>query len=242
MRIAVLSDIHGNIEAFDQVLADLDQQGTDRVVSLGDNVGYGPEPEAVIQRLRERGIVSVLGNHEYGLVFPGRRNWFNAKAKKALAITESLLSAESLELMAQMPRSIVEPDYYFVHGYPPQSVHTYLFTKEAEDLRGTFERFPAKIFFLGHTHMLELVTLEGGYCTRRDISAGTYHLDPDNRFMVNVGSVGQPRDHDPHAKYVIWDEAERTLTVRFVEYDVAKTAKGIIERGIPETYAERLSR
>lgn len=242
MRIAVISDIHGNIEAFDRVLADIDAHAVERIVSLGDNVGYGPDPEGVMGRIRERGIVSVLGNHEYALVYPNRRNWFNAKAREALAITENLLSDASKSLIATFPRKIEEPAYYFVHGYPPESVHTYLFVKEDEDVRAAFDRFPAGMFFVGHTHLLALVTSRRGVCSRRDIWKGAMKLDPGDRHMVNVGSVGQPRDHDPHAKYVIWDEASRTLDVRFVEYDVEKTARDIIARGIPETYAQRLTR
>lgn len=240
MRRAVISDIHANLEAFRQVLADIDNRNVDRIISLGDNVGYGPEPEAVIRLIREREIPSVLGNHEHGLISQARRNWFNFMAREALSITERLLSRESKDFIAAMPTKIVEPDYHFVHGFPPDSAHTYLFSRSREELLTVFNTLPAGIFFVGHTHLLELVSFDGHECDREKIWQGTVQLPSTNRYIVNVGSVGQPRDHDPHAKYVIWDDRSRTLEVRFVEYDVAKTAERIIELGIPETYATRL--
>lgn len=240
MRHAVISDIHANLEAFRQVLADIDTQNADRIISLGDNVGYGPDPEGVIELVREREIPSVLGNHEHGIINPARRNWFNFVAREALEITMSLLSQESKNHIATMPTKIVEPNYHFVHGFPPESAHTYLFAQDEIKLLTVFSMLPAEIFFIGHTHMLELITYDGRGCEREDIWQGTTELLPTNRYMVNVGSVGQPRDHDPHAKYVIWDDQARTLEVRFVEYDVAKTADKIIKLGIPETYATRL--
>lgn len=221
-------------------MADIDSAGIDEVVSLGDNVGYGPDPEGVIKLIREREIPSVMGNHEHGLTYKSRRNWFNFMARKALEITESMLSPESLEFIAALPMKIQEGGCHFVHGFPPKSAHTYLFAQDDEDLVEVFTTLPADMFFVGHTHMLELVAFYEGNCTRRGIGQGDVEIEPGRRYLVNAGSVGQPRDHDPHAKYVIWDDEARSLEVRFVEYDVKKTADKIIALGIPETYATRL--
>jgi predicted phosphodiesterase len=242
MRRAVISDIHGNLEAFREVLADIEAQAPDAVVSLGDNVGYGPDPEGVIELIREREIPSVLGNHEHGLINPNRRSWFNFMARKALKVTEDMLSSESLDYIASLPMKIVEDGRHFVHGFPPDSAHTYLFAQDEYELIKVFRTLPSEMFFVGHTHLLELVEFYGGTCDRFEIWEGAREIEAGRRAMVNAGSVGQPRDHDPHAKYVIWDDETRTLEVRFVEYDVMKTADKIVELGIPETYATRLYR
>lgn len=240
MRRAVISDIHGNLEAFREVLKDIDARGVDAVISLGDNVGYGPDPEGVVELLREREIPSVMGNHEHGLVNPRRRNWFNFTARKALKVTEELLSRQSLEYMSSLPMKIEDRGCHFVHGFPPDSAHEYLFAQDDPELLRVFHTLDSGMFFVGHTHLLELVTFYAGTCSRKEIWRGRQIIESGRRCIVNAGSVGQPRDHDPHAKYVVWDDESRELEVAFVEYDVKKTADKITALGIPENYATRL--
>ncbi len=239
MRIAVLSDIHGNLEALREVLADLDRLDVDRTVSLGDNVGYGPEPEAVVRTLRERGIPSVMGNHEWALGRPENLGWFNPTAREALVRTESLVSEATLSCCRSLPASLTLEGCRFVHGLPPDDVLTYLFQADAAELERTLTAMEEETCFVGHTHELLLVEVgEGGLEAGRP-GEGLHELG-EGRRLVNAGSVGQPRDGDNRAKYVIWDPETRGLEVRFVAYDIHRTAEGIVAAGIPQVYADRL--
>ena len=240
-RIAVLSDVHGNLEALVSVLADLDAQGAGRILNLGDMVGYGPEPDACVRLLRERGVESVLGNHELGLVEAQARNWFNPQAKRALDRTRMLLSDESLMYFRTLPRTLEAAGALFVHGCPPGLVSKYLYELSTEELRETFGLYPQRVCFIGHTHELERISLfEGGRLERKALGKGLATLDPRARHLINAGAVGQPRDGNNKAKYLLWEPEAGTLDVRFVAYDIARTAAGIIEKGLPTVYADRL--
>jgi len=239
MRIAVLSDIHGNLEALKEVLADLDRRDVDKTVSLGDNVGYGPEPEAVVRTLRDRNIPSVMGNHEWALGRPENLGWFNPAARESLVRTEALMSEATLSCCRSLPASLTLEGCRFVHGLPPDDVLTYLFQADAVELERTLTAMEEETCFVGHTHGLLLVEVgEGGLETGR-LGEGLHELR-EGRRLINAGSVGQPRDGDNRAKYVIWDPEARALEVRFVPYDIRRTAEGIVAAGIPQVYADRL--
>lgn len=240
MRLAIVSDIHGNLEAFKKVLSDLDGQGVDWIVSLGDNVGYGPEPEAVVNLLRERGIPSVMGNHEWALCRPENFDWFNPLAQRALFRTGELMSREVLSYCCSLPRSYTWKGCRFVHGFPPEDLVTYLFQVDHETMQQALLGMAEETCFVGHTHELALVSLEAGHVEFRALGPGVVSLEDQGPRLINAGSVGQPRDGDSRAKYVIWDPQARTLEVRFVAYDVQKTAEGIAAAGIPQVYADRL--
>lgn len=246
-RIAVLSDVHGNLEALREVLRDLDAQGAEAVVNLGDMVGYGPEPEACVRLLRERGALSVLGNHELGLVEAAARGWFNPQARKALDRTRALLSAESLEYFQTLPRALEHRGALCVHGCPPALVTKYLYELDDSGLREAFGLYTNPLCFVGHTHELGCISLlpgQGrGKIARKALGKGPLVLNPLARHLVNAGAVGQPRDGDNRAKYILWEpepDGPGRLDVRFVPYDIAKTAAGIIEKGLPTVYADRL--
>jgi predicted phosphodiesterase len=239
MKLAIISDIHGNLAALREVLADIDRSRIDAVVCLGDNVGYGPEPEEVVTLLRQRQVPTVMGNHELGIVDPAYFHWFNATARQSLVITRRLLSPDTLHYIKQLPASLVIHGCLCVHGCPPNSSTTYLFEVSDADLRSLLQDTVQPLCFVGHTHELVIVILDDQDVTRAPLPPLTT-LKPGARALVNVGSVGQPRDGNNNAKYVIWDDSRRTLEVRFIPYNIAATAKKIIQRGFPEFYARRL--
>jgi diadenosine tetraphosphatase ApaH/serine/threonine PP2A family protein phosphatase len=244
--IAVISDVHGNLEALRAVLADADGAGFSRMVNLGDMVGYGPEPDACVKLLRERAVESVLGNHEHGLVEAQARGWFNPQARRALDRTRTLLSDEALMYFRTLPRTIEVCGALFVHGCPPGLVSRYLYELDEDDLRETFGLYANRLCFAGHTHELERISLgaDGRRVERDPLRKGRCRLDPAARHIINAGSVGQPRDGDNKAKYILWTPGENgdpgEIEVRFVPYDIAKTAAAIIEKGLPSVYADRL--
>lgn len=240
MRIAIISDIHGNLEAFKEVLADIDRSRVDGLVCLGDNIGYGPDPEQVIDLVRERDIPSVMGNHELAIVEPMYLTWMNPTARISLVMTRELLSTDSIEYIHTLPPAMTYHGSLCVHGCPPDSVVTYLFQLSLAQLEEAFRAMEEKICFLGHTHSLVIISFDGSELVRAPLGNGVVSLHKDHQYIINVGSVGQPRDGNNNAKYVIWDMDSHSIDVRFVPYDIAATASKIIELGFPEFNARRL--
>ena len=240
MLLALLADIHGNLEALTAVLDDLDARRPGITASLGDNIGYGPDPEAVLKALAARGIPSVRGNHEWAAVDPARRRGLNDQAREALTRTCELLSPAALARIANYPASMTVAGCRLVHGLPPNDTTSYLFEAGETTLRRAFLRTPERVSFVGHTHMLEGASLRGREVDRFELSVGDNPLEASARHIVNVGSVGQPRDGDNRAKYGLYDTETDMLVIRAVAYDFEATARKIIERGLPERYARRL--
>lgn len=240
MRVAVLSDIHGNLEALREVLADLDRSRAGPVLCLGDNIGYGPEPEAVARLIQARNIPCVMGNHELALVDRKVLEALNPIARESLLLTRKLLSKESIGFLCGLRPYMVFDDCLCVHGCPPDSVTTYLFQVPDENLRRLLLDIQQEMSFVGHTHELELVDFDGEEVRRTSLLEGVFHVEKGHRLIVNVGSVGQPRDGNNNAKYVVWDTLSRTIEVKFVPYDISVTAGRILELGFPEYNARRL--
>ena len=239
-KMAILSDIHGNLNAFEEVLKDIDALGVSKIFSLGDNIGYGPEPEAVIQRLQARDIPSVLGNHELAVTDASELDWFNPVARESLLKTVEMLSAASIERIHQFPYCRVEGDYRFVHGFPPDSPVIYQFQASDDDLVKTFSELQEHIFFTGHTHYPEINEYNAGAIEKYKFSRQTLPLKTEARYIINAGSVGQPRDGNNNAKYILFDTAALTVELRYIPYDIESTVQKILDAGLPEAHALRL--
>ena len=241
MRLAIVADIHGNYRALQAVLADIAPLGVDRIISLGDNIGYGPEPEEVVQALLAHQVVSVMGNHELGLVSQGYFNRLHAVARDSLVLTRNLLSSGSLAWLARLPAEFVCCGARFVHGCPPQSITVYLLNPTDNRLRRLFASYPEVICFVGHTHDFGFFEQDGPGLNRRELAVERLPLDPHRRYILQSGSVGQPRDSlNWHAKYMLWDRQARTIEVRAVAYDVQASIRLLGERHFPAVNARRL--
>jgi len=240
MRLAILSDIHANDDALFKVLADIDRSEVTHIFCLGDIIGYGPEPEKSISLIRRRNIPTLTGNHELAVLEPEYMEWFNPDAVVSIEKTITLLSDESKRYIGGLKPFMVEFNCRFVHGFPPDSSLTYLTFVSESELKHTFADMKENICFLGHTHTLEIVSYNGSSVKRSPLHRGITHLRTDNQYIINVGSVGQPRDGNNAAKYVIWDTATHTVEVRFVPYNIQKVADKILEIGLPEVHARRL--
>jgi len=240
MRIAIVSDIHSNLAAFEEVLADIDRVKADRIVSLGDNIGYGPDPEEVLQLVRQRNILSIMGNHELGLVDPSFLSWFNYSARRSLEINSELLSPLSLTSLRTLEATLILHGCLFVHGVPPDSTTRYLFEVSERELLQIFRGVDQELAFVGHTHALQLIACDGRRLRHARLREGPITLEAGWKYLINAGSVGQPRDGDHHAKYLIWDRDARLLEVRFVPYDIARTVHRIRALGLPTINADRL--
>ena len=239
-RKAILSDIHSNFVALEAVLADLARSGgVDQILCLGDIVGYGPQPEECVNRLRELGADSVMGNHEQGLININYSQRFNQPARDALRFTRAALSEDNYNWLVSRPKSVVIEGVRFVHGLPPSDVATYLWKYEGR-MEDVFRLFSERICVVGHTHDLALYQLDGDLVEKRAFPQGVSNLSGESRFLINIGSVGQPRDGDNHAKYVLWNCETMDFEVRFVSYDIDKTAELIRSVGLHCAFADRL--
>jgi predicted phosphodiesterase len=240
MRLAIISDIHGNLEAFKEVLADIGRCGVDEIFCLGDNIGYGPEPEEVVLKILEHNIPCIMGNHELVVAEPEFLDLMNPTARESALLTNRLLSRKTEDYLRTLKPTAIFHDSLCVHGCPPDSVVTYLFQLTAEEFHERFVAMKEKICFAGHTHDLELIAFDGKNVTHAPLPQGVTKLRKKHKYIVNVGSVGQPRDGNNNAKYIIWDNKARRIEVRFVPYDIAATADKILALGFPEYNARRL--
>lgn len=240
MKIAIISDIHGNLEAFQEVLADIDRSGVDDLISLGDNIGYGPDPEQVVHLIRDRNIPSVIGNHELAIINHDFFDWFNPTARLSLEKTIGFLSENSIQFIRTLNYTMLSYGCRFVHGFPPDSAIIYLFQVAEDTLYRTFRQMKERICFIGHTHELQMIAFDGQGLSYRPLHEGAIRLENDHRYIINIGSVGQPRDGNNNAKYVIWDTSNDELHVRFIPYDIKTVADKILSAGLPDVHAMRL--
>jgi diadenosine tetraphosphatase ApaH/serine/threonine PP2A family protein phosphatase len=240
MKIAILADIHGNLEALQAVLSHCEGKGVEEWVCPGDMIGYGPDPDGVLDLLRKRNMKCVLGNHEAPMIDPKYRKWLNFQALENNDATQALLSKQNQQFIRSLPYSLVLEDCYFVHGFPLNSVVTYLHKVSSHRIVQLLKNGEQNIYFVGHTHKLFSVRLEDGEVDVTQFRCEKVQLVPDEKYIISCGSVGQPRDGSPGAKYVIYDTSRRLLEIHSVPYDTEKTIAHIQKRGFPKVYGLRL--
>lgn len=240
MRVAVLSDIHGNFEALQAVDKELRSREIEHVICLGDNIGYGPDPDLVVDYVRTRGFSSIMGNHEFALDDERGRRWLNFQAAENNLATRELLSTENRNYCASLPYYLEFDKSHFVHGYPKENVFRYINRQPDSQLMTLFGKYPSRCFFVGHTHLLQMIVLRNGALSRNKLGCGKVTLQGESRYIFNCGSVGQPRDKDNSAKYLLWDTRLHEVEVRYVPYDYSITIEKIKRRGFPAIYGERL--
>jgi diadenosine tetraphosphatase ApaH/serine/threonine PP2A family protein phosphatase len=237
VRFAIFADIHGNLEALEAVLAECVSCEVQSYLCLGDIVGYGANPEDCVRRIRDLGALAVCGNHDHAVIGAQNLNYFNSHARDAVLWTVKHLSNNSRNWLKTL--SLVEnfPEFSLVHG-SLQSPEMFNYVQSIKDADYNFRQMDRSLLFLGHSHY-PLAFF--------DTAPMTYTLDPvipldrSVKTVVNVGSVGQPRDEDPRACFVIYDSQSNLVEFRRVEYDIESAAKKILDNGLPQTLALRLS-
>jgi len=248
MRYAILSDIHGNLEALTAVLASLATERIDRYLCLGDVVGYGADPVACLERLHGVDAVMVAGNHEWGCLGKLDEGWFNDAARIALGWTRARLGVGERERLRQLPLTTTDGPCTLVHGTLRQPEQFDYLMDSAEALE-TLKSCRTQFCLVGHTHVPCMIEYDRDthalvrMVTGRDALADVRYQDAPERvrYLANPGSVGQPRDGDRQASVALLDTATRTFSVRRVAYDVATAARKIREAGLPSFLAERLA-
>lgn len=237
MKIGILGDIHGNLEALTAALSALDADGVTRIACVGDVVGYGANPSECLALVRERVEATVAGNHDWGAVGKKPMDYFNHAAREALAWTAKRLTEKERLWLSSLPLTHECGEYQLVHAsfYEPIEF-TYIFS--ADEAVASFSRQTGPLAFFGHTHW-PCAFVDGE--SVRHLVQHVVPLDPPARLLVNAGSVGQPRDSDPRAAFAVLDLDKRRITFRRVDYDIAGAAGKILAAGLPASLAERLS-
>lgn len=240
MRWAILSDVHGNREAFQAVIEDLLKEKVERVAFLGDVVGYGADPNGCLALLRGLTDWVVAGNHDYGSVGLTDIEAFNPSARSAILWTRDQLLPESRNYLRGLLLMRQRGEITFVHATPNRPEDwNYIFTfLEAEE---AFQSLTGGLAFVGHSHRPFILAKEKDSEVRVTPHQEAV-LTPGIRYIINVGSVGQPRDGHPEAAYGLYDEGEKKYRLKRVDYDVAAAQKKIIQAGLPRFLAQRLSR
>lgn len=237
MRIAVLSDIHGNLEALEAVIDDVERVGADAIWSLGDVVGYGPNPGACVEIVHARAAVSLMGNHDAAVAGLTVLDDFNEFARWAVEWTAPRLPAWQIEYLAALPYVHRAAGLICVHASPvePERWH---YIHGAADLDEPFAAFAERVCFVGHSHRPGSYALGAGQPASRSVAA---EFRPGVRYLVNVGSVGQPRDRDPRASYALFEDATGHVEIRRVAYPVERTQQRMRAEGIPAFLVDRLA-
>lgn len=243
MRYLILSDIHGNRHALDRVLEDAPLDEHDMVLVLGDLVGYGASPNEVVAAIRglEKPLVVIRGNHDKVAVGIDDGFGFNPVARKAADWTANVLEPDNAEFLAAMPMGPVEagPGIVICHG-SPRDEDEYLFS--ALSAMQILEELEAGLTLFGHTHLPVVYSWDGEDPRMASLEASALlELEPDRRYLVNPGSVGQPRDSDPRASFMTYDSEARTLEMRRSAYPVGEAQHCIRQAGLPRLLAERLA-
>ncbi len=242
MRYLILSDMHANWEAFETVLQATRGQSFDRNLVLGDLVGYGASPNEVVEAVRGLPeLLVVRGNHDKVVTGIDAGENFNHVALAAARWAASTLTAECLRYVRELPRGPreVAPGLAICHGSPLDE-DAYVFTDY--DAYEIFSTHGAEVTFFGHTHVPSVFSVgRRGVEVRALKGEGSMVLDPKVRYLLNPGSIGQPRDRDPRAAYMTYDDATRTVTWHRLEYPVAAAQRRIVDAGLPAVLADRLA-
>lgn len=237
MRIAVIADIHSNLEALEAVLGALSRSRIDRTVCVGDVVGYGADPKPCIDRVRETCDIVVAGNHDWAVAGRLSMEFFNTYARDAIVWTRLQLQPNDLRWLNDLP---LQADVHGLATLVHATLHNpaafdYLLTSYDAHLSMAVLDHP--LCFVGHSHIPITFTERDGLGFT---FADTIDLTKVKKAIVNPGSVGQPRDENPHAGYAIYDTVKRKVTLHRVPYDVDAAGKKIVEAGLPQVLADRL--
>jgi len=239
MRFAIISDIHANLEALVAVLEDIDRLELDGVLCLGDVVGYGPNPAECIDAVKSVSLFTLAGNHDFAVVGKANVEDFNPYAREAVLWTRSKLKQSDRSFLSSLPLTRSELGAFFVHGSPYQPAE-WNYVLSLFEARRAFAEFEEPICFIGHSHAPLVIEMDQDE-SMTVLDPTLVAFEEGKRYIVNVGSVGQPRDGNPDAAYGVWDTDENQFELRRVAYDLHTTQRKILEAGLPEFLAWRLA-
>ena len=239
MKIALISDIHGNLEALVSVLKHIEKLRVDEIHCLGDVVGYGCNPIECLNLIEENAQVKLMGNHEYAILGNISTDSYTAIAKISTKWTHRILTDREFSIISDFKMRHSFDDILMVHASPYKDDYwRYILTPE--EAYKTFESISENICFYGHSHIPMIFTESSNGLPRKQVG---HDFDPfeESRYLVNVGSVGQPRDNDPRACFVIFDTENQEIKYHRVEYDINKAQSKMTNAKLPEMLINRLA-
>jgi predicted phosphodiesterase len=239
MRYAVISDIHANLEALNAVVDALSKDQVDAHLCVGDVIGYGANPKECIKIVRSLGRrVLIAGNHEHGVLGQISLEYFTDYAREAVVWTRGVLDKDEADFLRSFELVHKEGKFTLVHGsLESPAEFNYIFNSDEAAVTAALTHTP--VCFVGHTHSPGIFYLDSGRMER--LSTQQVKVDHKKKYVINAGSVGQPRDGDPRASYVIYDEESGDIEIRRAAYDINTAQKKILASGLPPVLAHRLS-
>jgi diadenosine tetraphosphatase ApaH/serine/threonine PP2A family protein phosphatase len=238
MSWAIFSDVHGNLEALEAVAEDFGRRGITRAFFIGDAVGYGPSPNECLKMIAELTTVRLMGNHDHAVLQENGPEEFNKHAQAAIRWTRTALNAEARQILHSFTMSQTVGQHHLVHASPLRPQHWDYILDQLTAL-AALKNFSEWVCFVGHTHQPRIFQ-EAKDSPCSELPAADLHIKDDARYIINVGSVGQPRDGDPRACYAVYDPERQQLTYARVPYDIEKTQDKMRAVGLPEFLIDRL--
>ena len=239
MRYGFFSDVHANLEALQACVIDFKTEKIDKLFFLGDAVGYGPNPDECVKLIDDISVANLMGNHDYAALGLMETDYFNQYAAESVGWTKTSLSEKAIEIMSDFGLTYEIDDILLVHSSPrdPENWHYILDMEDAEE---NFNFFKQKICLVGHTHRPYIVSKKDS--EPAELAKETEEVIlKDRRYLINIGSLGQPRDGDPRCCYLIYDTKTQKVSFKRVAYNVKNTQKVMAQVGLPEYLIDRLA-
>ncbi|MCP3683719.1 MAG: metallophosphoesterase family protein [bacterium] len=239
MKLGFFSDVHSNLEALKAVLADAESEKLDRLYFLGDAVGYGPNPNKCVELIYNNADVCLMGNHDHAALGLTNMDCFNRYARTSIEFTKRILTRKSKDLLGSFIFEHISDDFHLVHSSPLYPKHWEYITSIQEVSRN-FPFLKSDICIIGHTHSPKVFCREEKGDIIQELHVDIRKLSERKRYIINVGSVGQPRDNNPDSCYLIYDTESRIINFKRIPYDFKKTQKKMAKAGLPDFLIERL--
>ena len=239
MRIGIFSDVHSNLEALEAVIGAYEEESIDKYICLGDTVGYGAEPKACADMVSELASVAIVGNHDAAVAGRMDYSYYYDAARTALDLHTSMMARENLAWLRSLPYEHRELGLSFCHGSPINlEEFEYIFAvDQARELIPEFDDL-AQVTFIGHSHLCKAFALSRDEV--HEVVASRFGIRENYKYIISVGSVGQPRDYDPRASYTIFDTDEMLFEFKRQEYDVETSAQKIFATDLERNFGNRL--
>ncbi len=238
MRYGIFSDIHSNLEALEAVIRDYKKEDIDNYLCVGDIVGYAANPGECIKRVKALTMISVAGNHDWAAVSLFSTDYFNPLAKEAVSWTQRNLDEVGRYFLEGLPLVYKNEDLTIAHGSLDEP-GDFNYMADGEIAFRTFELLETDICFVGHTHVPGVfIKSENNHIRYREDN--NISIRQDSKYIINVGSVGQPRDGNPNAAYCIYDTDKKSVEIKRISYDIRAAREKIINEGLPKFLGERL--
>jgi len=240
MRYAFISDIHSNLEAFQAVIADMEGQNIEKTIFLGDAVGYGPNPNECVDLLKTVSDVNIGGNHDWAAVDLTNKKYFNPYAFEAISWTAEVLTDENKEFLKNLPSHLLHDEMTLAHASPkePDEWHYVMNLRDAID---NYSYFETNLCFVGHSHLPVIIEYYDAN-TLRPCKDQVKRINPQLKYLINAGSIGQSRDGNKDACYLIYDSDQEQTEYRRIQYRVSIVQHKMMDLGLPEYLIDRLGK